>query len=624
MLHKTPTLRRVTGLTCFCIQLCPMALPAQDHPRVWFSKMELPNLQAKAKAQPYAKLVQHIKQGIKDKEGYLDTASKVSYSDHAYLVRAYAELYVVENKNAQAKAAYQHIGQMLSDKVYNDPLSSGLGKAGALQSGVMAYDFCFNGWNQRQRRSVNKQLSEIMVEIAGSMGPHANYSLVSNWMGIRYSTVLLAGLALDTLKDFNEKFFAQYEYMATKALQHHLKLNTYRNGWNAESLGYQNYLWGFVGPALIALQRRYPEAESLQLEAYCPEALNSWKAAGIAGLSVPTRGDRKGIKPDLSDDNPWFSSRIFIWGLRLARDRDKPYLQWLLKYHLKHSYHSNTRMQHFFLLPFCQEELEPQNPGKAQWTRYQDPEQGVVIFRNRFQDKQDIVFLANATEKRMRGHSNHDSNTFRLLGLGNLWVTGPGRTGEVGGNTTVFPSLHPELQQPKNDEGKLLSYEFNASNGGFALMEGSSVETRAHLRKVQVDYAHPVHEGVFLVRDQSANGKLWRMCTPAFNTLTLDGNKAQVTAPNGSRLWITSFKGGDIQTQQLRYHGSTQRLAPPICIEDTCSPYIKNVDLPIEGDALVVLVLTKAGTTEPGIEWDAEAQTIQVDGKSYPTEWFSP
>lgn len=190
-----------------------------------------------------------------------------------------------------------------------------------------------------------------------------------------------------------------------------------------------------------------------------------------------------------------------------------------------------------YSLLYYSPETKAINPQKAGWLNFHDKEQGIVIFRNQFNDANDIVATYTATAKRVRGHQGPDTNTFRLIGLGVPWIIGAGRTGQIAGQTNLFPSHSETAEKGDGQLGRLLDYQYHDNGSGFAFGAGSCMGVKGHKRYFAADYSAATGaEAVIIVSDSSLNGKRWRLSTPEFNKVDLPEDGFLIKAPNGSTL----------------------------------------------------------------------------------------
>jgi hypothetical protein len=231
--------------------------------------------------------------------------------------------------------------------------------------------------------------------------------------------------------------------------------------------------------------------------------------------------------------------------------------------------------------------MQAENPEQTGWTTFVDSTYGVAVWRNRFRDENDVVVAFNAPLKRVSGHKGPDNLTFRIIGNGNIWVTGAGRTGEVAGQTNLFPSK-PSGKE-KEPDGPQESHSFKTwkeEGHYYASAEGSSLGVKNHKRKIEVGFQNE-NGAVIKITDSSENGKVWRLNTPEFNTVEIFENGFIVTAPNGSKMKVTAPAdqiNGRISITKVRYGGSTSQHNRGVGFADKYWEFNNAVDIPCKGN----------------------------------------
>jgi hypothetical protein len=462
---------------------------------------------------------------------------------------------------------------------------------------AITYDFCYNAWSEERCRFASEKLFQVMLNTSSNMGYDANYSLASNWMGIRYSTVLLTALIGDDFKATNPKMscFVPFEWDAGKRLSDHIKTNFNTNGWNCESLSYFAYNWSFVAPSLVAWQNKLGN-HKFSIEKKFPETTHAMWAFSTASVST---GLQKVIlnQPDFSDDDPMGSASLFPYSLALFPESQRNTLNWMLYYLGGENLERLTPAHLFHSLLWLTDSMERVNPSEAGWLQYYDPQQGIVLFRNQFKDENDIVAGFTATSRR-DGHQSYDNLGFRILGLGSIWAVGAGRTGETAGQTSLFPVR--DLSDHKGVHGirgKISNIQFHPVNGGIAEATGSCMGVENHRRWFSAYYPEKTGiDAVFIVRDSSSNGKLWRMHTPGFNTVVTDKNSFAIFAPNGAVMKgfvFSDVQDNEISTSPVRYGGATRRLNYGIYYKENYYENGTAIDCSTEGNIIVVMILQK-------------------------------
>lgn len=589
-----------------------------EHPRGVITSSEVSGLRQQLHQSPYQSMFRNIHETVESLTKEAKTDSNV-YTI-SFLMVNQAILHLLSEKPEWAKKAYNNYRILYHDSsILNNSVSFGLTRATVLYNMALTYDFCFNAWNLPERKTASQHLFELMYSVNASMGYSANYALASNWMGVRYGSVILAAAVYD---DYQTEADAHKQprslpflWDASRRLREHFDASLTSNGWHMESKGYHSYDWQFSIPAVIALQNRYQLSE-YELHHYAPEALHSLHGIATSTVNIKYPGG-KGIQPDFSDNAPSTGLRLFNLGLAAYPDKQLPYIKWMHQYLYDSTPYHDKRGSLLYALIAYPENMLAQNPEKAGWLNYVDEEMGVVLFRNQFKNEADIVAAFKTTNIRPQGHTGADNLGFRIIGLGSIWAVGGGRTNWVKGQTTLFP--HKQFKKIRNQRpnktGNLLNYTTNKDGSGYAVGSGSCMGVRNHKRYFWADYNQTSGaEAVFAVLDSSDNGKYWRLNTPEFNTINLHNDGFTLTAPNNNSLKATVVfpENPSIDTGRVRYGGETIRHNPGICYHDSCYEYSKTIDIKCKGNIMVVMTLQQEGEEHPEVKIGRDKQRIHI------------
>lgn len=611
---KLPTL----FLTFLLTAITGRAIANFEHPRGLISMNEVKAIRTHLSKTPYREILANLRSSAIRNEKQMDD---MPIYDQSYLASTQAFLYLLTEEAEWAEKAYQTVRKVIQDTVYfTNPISRGLTRAALLQRTAMTYDFAYHGWSEIQRNEVNNALYDAIYSVNANMGFQANYNIESNWMGVRYGSVILASLVWDDRNpDGNRTKAKPLLWDAMKRLKDHLEKNIYQDGWNAESLGYHTYNWSFIGPALVALNRAHSNSENFHLKKYAPNALRSMWGLSTSTVSIKSLVSR-GMHADLSDDNMMANIQwLLAVGLKIYPDEQHGAIKWMHDY--LGSDNADYRGYSMYSLLYYSADAGTVNPENVGWLNFHDREQGIVIFRNRFKDEGDIVATYTATAKRVRGHQGPDTNTFRLIGLGVPWIVGGGRTGEIAGQTNLFPA-HSETEKKGNRQlGKLLDYQYHDDGSGFAFGEGSCMGVEDHKRYFMADYSGEAEvEAIIIVSDSSQNGRRWRLNTPEFNQVNILKDGFLIEAPNGSTLKGKVFTGQNTiktDTGRVRYGGSTVRNNPGIRYHGNPYTHTSYLDINCEGNIIVVMTLQIKGKTHPQVAFDEAEHEVIAGGKRF-------
>jgi hypothetical protein len=587
------------------------------HPRGIIKVGEVEMIRERIKKEPYSNIFRILHQQTLQLADELNEQSELEVSR---LAMHYSYMYLLTEDKQYAQNSFRVLSLLETNTtVLSDILFRGLNKATVLRDLAITYDFCFHAWEPTQRKKVLEMLWFLMVSVNSNMGFEANPPLESNWMGIRWSSVMLASLVWDDME--NDRSSAlPFLWDVIKRVEEHAGRNIFSNGWNGESMNYFSYNWSFIAPAIIALQNNH-EGDPFALEKYIPNSLNAMWARSIVSVAMQSRL-RPGVQVDFSVDDHRASTLLFPIALRLFPSDQQGYLRWMNHYLVNPEKYTYDGEQLFYFLAWDNSDISPENPAKGGWLNYHDPDQGVVMFRNRYQDDHDIVAGITATSKRIRGHQSYDNLGFRIVGLGSIWAIGAGRTGQVAGHTTLFPTGDiSKMKGLPGILGVLEGFAFEDNGSGYAVATENCMGVLHHRRYFRVDYSGNTGlDALFIVSDQFDGDAIWRMNTPEFNHLDIDDQGFTLTAPNGSTMRGVVFTPDGqpmISAEKVRYGGDTQRLNPGICLHGECYEYSIAIDVECSENIVVILTLQKPGGKLPAIIFDWNGNGAMVNGIKY-------
>ncbi len=434
-----------------------------------------------------------------------------------------------------------------------------------------------------------------MLTVNSNMGYSANYAMESNWNGVRWGSALLAALVYDDLEGKYERNPSlPFVWDIQKRLQDHIARNIFPGGWSAESLSYHVYNWSFVGPALAALQNSN-DNPVFELENFAPHALNTLHGWSTSTVSIE-HPSGKGIQPDLSNDDPQGNYLLTALGLRLYPENQVSAIKWMHDYLLDIERIDDERGYLFYSLCWYPDAVPAENPDQLGWTTFVDSAYGVAVWRNRFVNENDIVVAFNAPLERVNGHKGPDNLTFRIIGLGNIWIVGAGRTNEIAGQTNLFPAKPTGLEHVRTKNFESHSFK-HGKNGDlfFASAKGSCMGVKNHKRSMEIEFQRD-NSAEIKIKDTSDNGRIWRLNTPEFNEVEILKNGFLLTAPNGSKMKVTAPKEqitGEITVSKFKYGGSTSRHNQGVGFGDRYWKYSTAIDIPCNENIEVNIKITK-------------------------------
>ncbi|MFW6066092.1 MAG: PEP-CTERM sorting domain-containing protein, partial [Planctomycetota bacterium] len=343
------------------------------------------------------------------------------------------------------------------------------------------------------------------------------------------------------------------------------------------------------------------------------------------------RNGRLGYKPDWSDGSTTWSPQGTA-GLMFPNSKDEyaPAIKWQYDRLCgpEGDQHWDTdRAGGMYSILYYPEDTEAQDPADVWGLNYVDPAHGMVMFRNAYQDSDDVVAMHNAKQRRpWQTHAGPDLNSFRVIGLNTVWVTGDGRyytNADPRGQTAMFPADPETWDYHDSSTGELVDHFFAPDGSGYSVIDGSSVGTEDHRRRFIADYNEATGaEAVFIVADTSSNGEFWRLSTGGMNNVATSDDGFEISSPDGHKLIATILHAGEdgegyyVSTDTWERHWEFN-------YEGEVFDSNKCIDLKaVEGDLLVVLSLVREGQSAPTVssEGDGVFRTVNVGDQTY---WIS-
>lgn len=526
---------------------------AQEGPRLLFSKDDVAGMRNKLSEEPYKSMYEKLLQ----KAAVDPSENPGSYNyNFAYHAIDNAFLYTLTGEPQYATKAYESVSFLVSQEEWADDSFRALSRAMHAKGVSLAYDMCKNAWSA----PVDSFVSEKLVEMGASLYRFGGQGWPSgpgnNWRAVRYGASGLCYLSADYISDSSrESEVARSADMVLSYFNANLSSEPGGNGWNPEGIGYVIYPAGFWAVFNAALQLHYPEMNFLNRHPHVKNTLTTIYRGSTLINSM-------GYHPDFSDDNPMLGGEG-VHGLAFKNTDPEliPAMKWNYDRYvglLGDKSFDSERGGLMFSYLYYPADLASRNPEYVFDLNYVDEDHGMLIFRNRFSDYDDIIAQHNAKGRApTHCHAGADANGFRILGLGGFFATGAGRQGLKGspGQTTVFMT-DPNFAPRSDKTGNLIDYDFQGRGSGYSVIEGSSTLLPYHRRTFVADFEKESgYSAVFIVNDSTHYGQYWRINTPEFNTVAMDHSDSVfvITAPNGNYLFCKILKG-DPQTLRSSHY----------------------------------------------------------------------
>jgi len=594
-----------------------LSFSQSEHPRGIITAEQLQFIKLKG----YTPLQNSMLRDINASRLYLQNkydSGNISMGEISELALYKAYLVLLDDDTFYVPQIYKHFEEFVLDSILYDASSFGLSRAHVLKKMAIIYDFTANYLTFDQKVKMSEKLLELIINVSSSMGYEGNYAIESNWMGVRYGSIVLATAVFDEFKLKNNKSRANpYLWEARRRLEEHMNVFFTPQGWCIESMSYQGYDWSYTIPAFIALQNMYGKG-FFNIPTFAPNVSESLRAMTASTVNIINENYR-GIQADFADDDPMVGSTVFPFGMAILSENQYPPLAWMHNYLYDSTLEKNSRELLIYHFLYFNETVKPVNPSVFGWNMYTDTTNGVLIYRNRFKNEQDIVAAILATQLKMQGHSGPDNLSFRIIGLGNLWVVGAGRTGFVAGQTNLFPSKPTETTKGNNALGIMHSCVVDPNGIVYTKMSGSCMGVEKHQRSFYICYDSILTgcPATFIVNDSSNNGKIWRINTPEFNKVNILSNGFALISPEGDimRFTVLNTKKAIIDTGMVRYGGTTEWQNHGIWFK--AKNYTKNrwIDIACDKNIVVVITLAAKGKQHPSIGFKSKSREVLIGNK---------
>lgn len=599
-----------------------LAASAAEHPRLFFGPQDVPVLRQRITAEPHRSMAARLKADLELDQWGKGPAKESETYDRVTTAFRHAQMFVLTGDDKHARLAREIVEPFIEGKVSAVPWASpklkGLTSDMVGSRVAFCYDLCHGApsWDQEFSGKVSVKLKEMADMIFKHGGGEQNRDPASNWQGIRYATAGLLYLACD--ETVNDADLKTCHSRVVRYLTENLGGNE-SMGWNIEGLGYNYFPMGnYVGPFGIAMARRDPESDLRKL----PQVrMTYWTVYAALAKAMG------GIHPDFGDDNPGTNGEgVYGQAFHFAPPELLPGIVWW--YERMHGAagngtHDNARGGTLWALLFHPgNTVKPQDPMTIPAWRaaMADPKgNGYVLFRNGWQDENDLCAMVYAKLRGAKGHNGPDALSFRILGLDSAWAVGGGRYGpKTNGQdvywrsqNTLYPVDPDEKLTTNKNAGRFSTAPVIANDGGgSAVMEipTNNLGVTNHKRLFAADHSKDTGaSAAYIVCDSSDNGAFWQFCTIEPNSITTDANSFTVTAANGATLKGTVLHPASGVTFKT---GTRPRGSKFLEIDNNRFVHFGNP----EGDYLVVMTVVPKGGSHPQVRAKGTWNGPQPDG----------
>ncbi|MBL8795629.1 MAG: hypothetical protein JNM56_17115 [Planctomycetia bacterium] len=397
-----------------------------EHPRLFFRKADLPELKKRAETPEGKAILARLKMLLGGGEAmpavYMQTKKAYEYKGEPLPVGAYSLwhgsgfglLYQLTGEKKYAELGKESVEKALSGQRDRDDRYSFVVPGGALRAGpsigaiAMAYDLCYDGWDEEFRKKVALALQNYDQDKGGPMTLRAmavtpKHAPGSNHYGCQVGGAGLAILAIKGDPGTDEKLLAQYDQACQ---QNVLKALT-------QGFGDGGYFWEHAGPSQIGSDTALvPYLQALKVAAgkdyISPRPNGQWLSMRWAMDMIPKDG-----KPYYPCRHPGaYGTELFsreglsrggqfAQGFGAVSNEQKPALLWAYNQFVEpdekaRTYDTVSPYPHRAVLALVNWPIgiQPKNPAEVLARTRQDSVHGYYVFRNQWKDENDILVTA--------------------------------------------------------------------------------------------------------------------------------------------------------------------------------------------------------------------------------------
>ncbi len=586
------------------------SLHAETHPRLLIGPDDVPGLREKVKRPPFQEMLERMKSEAERDSDI--TSAPADPAKHSHVIAARnAFLYLFTGEDAYAAQARRSMETVLSLPEWANPGIKGLRLYGDAVYASLAYDLCYGApsWDATFSAHVSKELLRQHEVIFSNGGKEQNSSPASNWQGLRWSSAGLSLLASDEPQDRARLNTCRDRVAAF--INENTGPDPLTRGWSIEGVGYTYYPMGNgVVPFAMAVQRLAPDLDLSQLPGY---RMILWTV--YAGL-LTTTAEGGLMRPDFGDDNPHARGEA-CYGFAFATC--PPELLPGLRYWYDRTVGTNgnrsfdnARFGIASSILFYPEDIPAKDPMSIPaWVEaFVDTKgNGMMVYRNRYRDREDIAVQIYAKLRGDKGHNGPDALSFRIAGRDTLWATGGGRysdwgtlhEGEPAGGKNVYRRSMNTLY-PGDPAGDL---KINANPGqivgepvirpdgsGHCVLriKENNVGTSNHTRRFITSFDSGADVACIL-SDTSENGTFWQLATLGTNRIETSGATFTITSPAGDTLQGTVLHPPEATLKtSMRARGSDA-----FGVKENACITVESPD----GDYLIALTIAAPGKSPP-------------------------
>lgn len=491
----------------------------QEHPRLIFRKEELPALRQKARTDYGKAIIAQLKNRLAQEIYY-----EAYVPNGGYHAAGHCFLSLLNGDKQEAQKGWQIVQNSLQK-----PGRRLLEKSSVVAGVALAYDLCYQVWDEERRKKITNWLAqEAEVLATGEAGNAWNGYSWSNWSARARSAAGLAALAImyEPETYFNEPTDSWRIYkIAQRNIKRYLEIALGEKAFGTEGDLYTRESLHLIMPFILATQNVLAQdlVEGSSAPWFLPHYIT--RIVPMNGeISVATYG-RHRLGPD---------SSVFALGLNIVPKKFLPAVMWFFDRNFgwggDRSFAVGEYSPHdaIYALRGYRENISPQNPAAVFGHVLADKQKGFYVFRNRWNNSNDFVASIYLKRQYLKSSwSFPDEGSFRIWGLGEKWaIEGPSEKERDSENVVVGEIPWRIGAQP---------VFFRAESDGSGIV---SMKRYNWLRSFAVDYSgRSGTPGLFVVVDKFSDPgkeKTWVMHTEG--KVDIQGQSFTINSPTGATM----------------------------------------------------------------------------------------
>jgi hypothetical protein len=398
-----------------------------EHPRLLFRKGQLGRLRAFAREHPAGRaMMEQLREVIDRAPG--GAARKFG----PWPAVGYALAWQMTGEDRWAARARAQI-----EKHFAPPGGQDIHHAPALVGMALAYDLCYDAWDEAFRQKLTEELQIRVLEChTGTSGGGTmrglNLADVSNHNAIRVSAAGLGALAILGEKNTEGRTLPVAERIARLSAieaREYLRQALGGGGWCMEGLHYRVMT---MRRGLLAFLTACPNALGIQVNppGYGDELITGLFREAWPGRPMPRPRPHDGMGGEMTVDGEPVSALVWAMGGALVEKGDRPAFKYLLEAHAGLGGDESYGITSGFYAPFAMAGYPAglaRPPGEVLDWIGPDPANGHWVFRPVWADRDDILMTLNLLSA-VRPSCHHERvgvmSNWMLRGLGATWLDG--------------------------------------------------------------------------------------------------------------------------------------------------------------------------------------------------------